>query len=121
MHSLKLGMSQTHKNIHRYKHTQNIQTHEHKHTHPNTHAHKHTHTTTHTKTYTDTSTHKTYKHTNTNAHIETHTHTNTHTHMSSFNLRKIWDIKLTIKEIEVVRRKKAQSHALLSSAPNGDG
>jgi hypothetical protein len=34
-------------------------------------------------------------------------------------LRKIWDIKVTIKETEIVRKKKA--HAILTSAPNGDG
>jgi hypothetical protein len=60
-------------------------------------------------------------HKNTQAHTQNtnpQTQTHTHTHTPSFNLRKIWDIKVTIKEVEVVR---AQCHAILISARNGNG
>jgi len=57
-----------------------------------TNTQKHTQTQAHTQ-----NTQAYTKHTNTN----THSHRHTHIHTPSFNLRKIWDIKVTIKEAEV--------------------
>jgi len=79
------------------------------------HTRTHTDKSTHTK---HTSIHKTHAHAH--KHKHTHAHKHTHTHTPSFNLRNIWDIKVTIKEIEVLRGKKVQRYAILTSAPNGN-